>query len=214
MSHFAFFAGFVPDEQAPFEDEFTRLASSQSWVPGSQQYTRQRTIAMREEIKHHYFSQTPDPEQPDPRIQSRGHIAAVESVPKFRQPTTKEETLLRGYQALCYEVGLVQGLDSILECKRSLKATLVNIIDLIDARRNGKKIRVWDWQDFEAFKRYTLQDEKRICLDVAKAGDGILASLLQNFSKGRAASRRRGRRRPVINKPQRDRVASGRIDKV
>ena len=44
--HFATFTNFTPDGAAPFNDEFARLASSQEWVPGSQEYTRERTVAM------------------------------------------------------------------------------------------------------------------------------------------------------------------------
>lgn len=57
QSHFAKFEHFTPNDAASFDDEFARLASSQQWVPGSQEYTRQRTIAMREELQLHYFSQ-------------------------------------------------------------------------------------------------------------------------------------------------------------
>ncbi len=53
---------FTPNDAALFDNEFARLASSQQWVPGSQEYTRQRTIAMREELELHYFSQ---PQRPD-----------------------------------------------------------------------------------------------------------------------------------------------------
>ncbi|TWU70437.1 hypothetical protein ED733_000022, partial [Metarhizium rileyi] len=77
QSHFAKFEDFTPNADAPFEHEFTRLASSQDWIPGSQRFTRERTIAMREEIAVHYFpgSQTVD---------------------------LSEEEKLQGYRALCH----------------------------------------------------------------------------------------------------------------
>lgn len=40
QSHFATFANFTPNNNAGFDDEFSRLASSQHSVPGSQEYTR------------------------------------------------------------------------------------------------------------------------------------------------------------------------------
>ncbi|KAK3304972.1 uncharacterized protein B0T15DRAFT_381102, partial [Chaetomium strumarium] len=59
------------------------------------------------------------------------------------------------------------------------KNTPVNIVDLIDARRTGKRVEVWD--NFEEFRAYTLQDEKRIDLREAKKPPGYLASLLQHL---------------------------------
>ncbi|KAJ4307352.1 hypothetical protein N0V88_000736 [Collariella sp. IMI 366227] len=88
QSHFAKFEHFTPDDAASFDDEFDRLASSQQWVPGSQEYTRQRTIAMREELELHYFSQ---PQQLD-------NIDEEE--------LSEEERALQGYHALCREVGI------------------------------------------------------------------------------------------------------------
>ncbi len=57
QSHFAKFDHFTPNDAASFDDEFARLASSQRWIPGSQEYTRQRTITIKEELELHYFSQ-------------------------------------------------------------------------------------------------------------------------------------------------------------
>ena len=50
---------------------------------------------------------------------------------------SEEERALQGYQALCHEVGIDPS-DSVAECKKNLKNTLINIVDLIDARRTGK----------------------------------------------------------------------------
>ncbi|KAM0256792.1 hypothetical protein ACHAQJ_004744 [Trichoderma viride] len=161
QSHFDKFQNFTPNSSAPFDNEFSRLALSQNWVPGSQEYTKERTIAMREELKTLYFSQS----------QSQELDATQEEL--------SEEDILRGYQDLCREVDIPPS-DSTLECKRHLKKTLVNIVDLIDARRTGKAVKVW--LDFEQFREYTLADKKRrINLDEAKAGGGYLASLLQRL---------------------------------
>jgi hypothetical protein len=188
QSHFAKFEHFTPNDAASFDDEFARLASSQQWVPGSQEYTRQRTIAMREELQLHYFSQ---PQQLDDVDEE--------------EELSEEEIALQGYQSLCHEVGIDPS-DSVAECKRNLKNTLVNIVDLIDTRRTGKRVEVWD--SFEEFRAYTLQDEKRIDRKEAKKPPGYLASLLQRLSEPR--SRRKGRKR---NSPKRSRVVSGRITK-
>ncbi|RFU77726.1 hypothetical protein TARUN_4505 [Trichoderma arundinaceum] len=168
QSHFDKFTNFTPNHSAPFDDEFARLALSQNWVPGSQNYTKERTIAMREELKTHYFSQS--------------------QAPDGTQEEPTEEDVLRGYQDLCREVSIPPS-DSTAECKRQLKKTLVNIVDLIDARRTDKKVRVWD--DFEAFRKYTLKKEHRISVDEAKEDGGYLASLLQHL---RGSQRRRALR--------------------
>lgn len=184
QSHFAKFEHFTPNDAASFDDEFTRLASSQQWVSGSQEYTRQRTIAMREELELHYFSQP----------QRLGDIDEEES--------SAEEKTLQGYQALCREVGLDSS-DSAAQCKRDLNKTLVNIVDLIDARRTGKRVRVWD--SFEEFRAYTLLDKNRINLREAKRPPGYLASLLQRLSGPRSRKKRKG--------PKGGGVASSRITK-
>ena len=194
QSHFAKFENFTPDNDASFENEFGRLASSQNWVPGSQQFTRERTIAMRQELKLHYFSQS----QSQPHDGDGGE-ANVE--------LTEEALKLKGYQDLCREVGIPQN-DSVGRCKKDLKSTLVNIVDLIDARRTGKKVEVWD--DFEAFRDYTLQDEHRIDVAEAKKDGGYLKSLLQRLQlPGFPRRRGKGGRRGDAS----SRVASGRVRK-
>lgn len=179
QSHFDKFKKFIADGSAPFEHEFARLASSQEWLPGSQQYITQRTIAMREELTSQYFPPTP------------------------LITNNNKEQQLKGYQDLCREIGLPLG-DSIDECKKSLKSTLVNIVDLIDARRTHSTVTVW--QNFGAFRKYTLQDEHRIDKEEAKKGEGILASLLQDFRRVRRQKRGRGKSKPVVHNVIKGRV--------
>jgi len=182
QSHFTKFENFTPDNDAPFEDEFARLASSQDWVPGSQEYIRERTIAMREEIKFHYFDEPLD---------------------TIEEEISDEERKLRGFQSLCREVRISPG-DSIEQCQKDLKNTWVNIVDLIDTRRTKKRVKVWD--DFEAFRKYTLK--KPINLGQAKK-EGYLASLLQRVRSPRLRRRRANGGRRDLG----DGVVSGRIVK-
>lgn len=117
---------------------------------------------MREELKTHYFSsQTQNPN----------------STQEEEQELTEEE-ILQGYQDLCVEVGIPPCITAA-ECKDNLKKKLVNIVDLIDARRTGEKVKVWC--DFQAFRKYTLQKEHRISVDEAKKDGGYLSSLLQHL---------------------------------
>lgn len=201
QSHFAKFEDFTPDDAAPFDDEFSRLASSQQWVPGSQEYTRQRTIAMREELALHFFSQPP----PTTTTKLEDVDEENEDEDEDIKEISAEEFALQGYQALCREVGIDDPSDDVAECKRALKSTLVNIVDLIDTRRTRAKVEVWD--DFEKFRAYTLQDDKRIDLNEAKAPPGYLASLLQVLWG--PGERKRGKRR----KRKGGGVVSGRVAK-
>ncbi|SPO01699.1 uncharacterized protein DNG_04372 [Cephalotrichum gorgonifer] len=185
QSHFAKFDNFVPDDGASFDHEFARLASSQEWAPSSREYIQERTIAMREELKYHYFSQS----------QRLGTL----------NEELTEEQKLAGYQDLCREVG-IPAMDSVDQCKKQLKNTLVNIVDLIDARRTKKGVKVWD--NFEAFRTYTLRDGYRIDKEEAKKGEGFLASLLQHLRVPRGR-RRGGGKRSGFN----SRVFSGRVTK-
>ncbi|KAM3447979.1 hypothetical protein MY3296_008185 [Beauveria thailandica] len=173
QSHFTKFENFIPDDDAPFDDEFARLAASQEWIAGSQEYTKERTIAMRAELKSHYFSSSQKSEQ-------LPEDATADEMSK--------EAILEGYQALCGEVGLTR-YDTTEECQRELKKTLVNIVDLIDARRTRKEVKVW--QDFEAFRAYTLNG-MTIDVQEAKKEGGHLASLLQRL-RGRPGRRIRGK---------------------
>jgi hypothetical protein len=143
---------------------------------------------MREELELLYFS------QPQP-------LADVAEEPK----RLTEEQKLRGYQDLCEEVGIPPS-DSIDECKKHLRSTLVNIVDLIDARRTCAVVQVW--HDFDAFREYTLQDKHRINKEEAKRGEGFLASLLQDF-RPLGRRKRRGLKMNGVG----SRVLTGRVGK-
>jgi hypothetical protein len=93
------------------------------------------------------------------------------------QPLTPAE-LLAGYQALCREVNLPAG-DSISACRASLRSILVNIANLIDARRTGREVKLWT--DARASADYTCQPDKMIDKEEAKAYPGILANLLREL---------------------------------
>ncbi|KAL8366659.1 hypothetical protein RB595_010497 [Gaeumannomyces hyphopodioides] len=191
QSHFAKFEDFKPDDAAPFDEEFSRLASSQEWVPGSQEYTRQRTIAMREELQLHYFS------QPPPKLEA---VDEEDEGDEEAKPTGgAQDVALQGYQALCREVGLDEAAASgdVDGCRKALKGTLVNIVDLIDARRTGAKVEVWT--DFEKFRAYTLQDGKRIDPKEAKKPPGYLGSLLQRLRGPRLGKGRKRKGRGVVS---------------
>ncbi|KAK6088969.1 hypothetical protein SCUP234_00173 [Seiridium cupressi] len=151
MSHFAQFPGFEPDAKANFEDEFERLACSQDWVPGIQEYRRERTKAIGSELKYWYFSQQAECDTEDSSDDRSSGVDEDGEVKNDTEPSeddederenrrkklTREEIDLRGFHALCCEVG-IEPRETSLECERVFKSTLVNIVDLIDTRRTQK----------------------------------------------------------------------------
>ncbi|KAI0205229.1 hypothetical protein F4808DRAFT_410986 [Astrocystis sublimbata] len=54
QSYFSQVPNFKPNDDASFEDEFGRFASSQNIIPGSSTWRRQRTKAIYHEIIFHY----------------------------------------------------------------------------------------------------------------------------------------------------------------
>ncbi|KAI1655324.1 Caulimovirus viroplasmin-domain-containing protein [Daldinia decipiens] len=166
QSYFDQFPNFVPDNNASFDDEFGRLASSQGLASGSQEYRRQRTKAIRDELKFHYSSQPVDA------------AGELQTIPELGKKSLDESEKLDIYQNMCREIG-VNPRDTIGACRRELKGVLVNIVDYIDARRIGKKVKIWAWDDFRLFSAYSLRDDKRMDRREAKADGGFLSALLQ-----------------------------------
>lgn len=181
QSYFDQFPDFKPNATACFDDEFGRFASSQGIVSGSQEYRRERTKAIRDELKYHYSSQP-------------NHVAGTpQTIPELRKGDLTEEEKLDIYQNMCREIG-VEPQEGIPECRRELKKVLVNIVDYIDARRvPGQKVEIWDWDDFEEFSEYSLQGHKRIDIHIAKADGGFLSALLQKIT-GNGPSRKKRER--------------------
>ncbi|KAI8957612.1 Caulimovirus viroplasmin-domain-containing protein [Daldinia sp. FL1419] len=169
QSYFDQFPNFVPDNKASFEDEFNRFASSQGLASGSQEYRRQRTRAVRDELKFHYSSQPIDAARD------------LQTIPETAGRSLDEREKLDVYQNMCREIG-VDPRDTIPACRRELKGVLVNIIDYIDARRIGKEVKIWAWSDFDLFSTYSLRDDKRMDKEEAKADGGFLSALLQNIT--------------------------------
>ncbi|KAK6948853.1 hypothetical protein Daesc_008924 [Daldinia eschscholtzii] len=169
QSYFDQFPDFAPNNSASFDDEFSRFASSQGLQSGSQEYRRQRTKAIRDELKFHYSSQPVDLADIPPAI------------PELAEGSLEESEKLDIYQNMCREIG-VNPQDTIAACRRELKGVLVNIVDYIDARRVGKKVKIWAWSDFHSFSMYSLQDDKRMDIREAKADGGFLSALLQRIT--------------------------------
>lgn len=164
QSHFAQYPEFEPESNKPFDEEFKRLAQSQDWVPNSQQYHEERTLAIKQEIQNEYWEPVLKEEE----------LSQLTSEERRRR---EEDWKIRGYQALLNEVNK-EPRDSIEACVEILQSTLVNIVDLLDARRTGMKVEVFE--NFKDFRAYTIKPGKRIHLATAKK-DAFLSTLLQNL---------------------------------
>lgn len=170
-SFFARFPKFDYDPTAAITSEFKRLALESRW-----------SVCNKRDIKKYYkkrddclFSAFSD------CVGSAGN------------------TKLERFQVLCGELDLVPVPKTITGCKKvwgvdiyverntttgSVKTDLtsqvlrgvnINIIDLIDARRAGTKVKKWPSK--RALREYTVRTDKRFPLNVAKR-DGILSALL------------------------------------
>ncbi|KAI3342059.1 hypothetical protein F4824DRAFT_448024, partial [Ustulina deusta] len=183
QSYFSQVPNFRPDDNASFEEEFGRFASSQNITPGSSAWRQQRTKAIRHEVIFHYSQQVkPD----DDKVSDNDKVKKEDGAPARPSKKKRLQQKLQVYQNMCREVGL-EPLDTIDGCVANLKSKLVNIVDYIDAKRCSRAVVVWAPEKFEDFKRYTLADDKRIDQKEARRGDGFLAALLQNLRGSNAA---------------------------
>ncbi|KAI5928098.1 Caulimovirus viroplasmin-domain-containing protein [Camillea tinctor] len=197
QSYFSQFPGFVPNARARFDDEFSRLASSQGLVPGSRDFRRERTEALKSELVFHYSQQSPSPSPCPPSAPPfRVSIDEFCPPPSPPAPTLTPAQRLSTYQSMCAAIGLARGA-TIAACVRSLSGVLVNIVDFVDAKRTGTRVKVWDPSAYAAFSAYTLQPEHRFDKGAAKAHGGFLAKLLRRLDHrgARQWEERRGGKR-------------------
>ncbi|KAI1086058.1 hypothetical protein F5B19DRAFT_200458 [Rostrohypoxylon terebratum] len=171
-SFFTQFQDFTPNNSIPFDDEFNRCMSSQGIAPRTAEYRRQRTRAIRHEIKFHYSSQQPANDV------------------SLSQIDREQAQRLQVYQNMCRAVRLpVHSTENA--CVVALKEVLVNIVDYVDAIRMERPVEVWT--DFAAFRKYTLSDDKRFDSHEARADGGFLAVLLRRLRCPRDGRRKRKR---------------------
>ncbi|KAI1126125.1 hypothetical protein F5Y10DRAFT_218208 [Nemania abortiva] len=171
QSYFSQVPNFVPDDNADFDIEFGRFASSQNIPLGSKAWRQERTNAIRHEVIFHYSQAKPD-DKDGIKKEEEEHDSGLSAEEK------KRKFDLQVLQNMCREVKL-EPLDTIEGCRANIRGVLVNIVDYINAKRNGAPIKVWPPHQFEQFRCYSLRDDKRIDLEEAKSGDGFLVPLLQ-----------------------------------
>ncbi|KAI1192080.1 hypothetical protein F5B17DRAFT_437004 [Nemania serpens] len=208
QSYFSQVPNFRPNDDAGFEEEFGRFASSQNITPGSSVWRQQRTKAIRHEVIFHYSQQV---KSEDNEASDNDKVKKEDGAPARPSKKKRLQQKLQVYQNMCREVGL-EPLDTIDGCVVNLKSKLVNIVDYIDAKRHGSAVVVWEPEKFQDFKRYTLTADKRIDQKEARRGDGFLAALLQNL-RGSNAAKMYKRRRDIaaITRDQHKNRVSGDI---
>lgn len=82
---------------------------------------------------------------------------------------------LAGWQTLCADVYISPIPPSINQCKKALSKIAVNLVDLIDSRRTGKKVKLFPSKN--ALRNYSIKHDKIFPKRQAKA-DGFLCALL------------------------------------
>ncbi|KAI0913247.1 hypothetical protein F4823DRAFT_578658 [Ustulina deusta] len=194
QSYFSQLPNFEPDADADFDDEFGRFASSQNIAPGSKAWRQKRTDVIRHEMVFHYSqkvdSDDEDDIKDDIKEEDKDHLGLSGEEEERRRK-------LQILQNMCREAK-IEPLDTIDGCVANLKGELINIVDYVNARRNGMPIKVWPPDKFEEFREYTLSDKHRMDLETAMSGDGLLAALLQVLRSRNAAGVYQHRRHRAV----------------
>ncbi|CAJ2512157.1 Uu.00g051720.m01.CDS01 [Anthostomella pinea] len=89
--------------------------------------------------------------------------------------------MLPGYKRLCNFIG-IEPRTTIDRCRRDLRGTLVNIVDLLDAAGVGGKVRVWRKSEWLSFVAHTHTPGFMFQLQVASESE-ILSCFLQDLDK-------------------------------
>ncbi|KAI7779953.1 hypothetical protein LA080_000166 [Diaporthe eres] len=181
--HFSQFTsqGFEPDDTASFGEEWVRLSQSQGWTPGTKQYSEQRASALRNELRTHYFA-SPCDALPIIKRRENDQGAILRYIYESQIQQHERAVELHGFQSMCRAVGRSPG-TTVEECQRILRRTLVNIVDMIDARRTGSEGLVPTRMTFEAFEIYTMDPagaDKTIPEEVAEE-DPLLRCFQHNL---------------------------------
>ncbi|KAK8024141.1 hypothetical protein PG993_012207 [Apiospora rasikravindrae] len=185
-NHFAMVPDFRPDSSAPFDDEFERFASSQGIVPGSQEYRKQRTKAIKREFDVLYLSQPIKEEDEEKDEDEDNKDDNRDDMDIKDESLTRDELILRAFHNLCRHVNVEPG-PTARDCELAFKRVgPINIVNFLDAERTGKPVQIWPWSQFKKFKKYTLGDRKK-CIHLGHAKDHpLLRALLQDLSSKNA----------------------------
>ncbi|KAF3396045.1 hypothetical protein F1880_006643 [Penicillium rolfsii] len=85
-------------------------------------------------------------------------------------------TKLENWQALCVELGIRHSIESISKCRKVLSNIHVNLVDLVNSRRTGQKVK--HFPNVATLRNYT-RDTNKIFPKSAAKEDGFLKALLR-----------------------------------
>ncbi|GAB7347992.1 hypothetical protein MBLNU459_g5490t1 [Dothideomycetes sp. NU459] len=154
MPFFDEFMHFTRDPTAPILDEFYRLAAQQGW--GKKTKKKMRQVCLAEEMTDTFAGL------------DIGGVAVYTG-----SANTAGSDKLHHWQALCAELCMTHIPGSITQCKKALQNTHVNIVDLMDARRTGQRVKVFG--SYAALRNYTFATGRIVSKKVAKGkGFGVL----------------------------------------
>ncbi|KAJ5184207.1 hypothetical protein N7492_001823 [Penicillium capsulatum] len=150
QSYFARFPAFQIAATTPAIAEFNRLANQMNWREGSKRYKRERSKFFESEFGIQFGT---------------------------------DASNLANWQALCLELEIKSPIQSISQCRKlnifkALAKVHVNLVDIVDSRRTGKKVKFF--ASPKALRKYTIETEKIFPKSAAKK-DGFLKSLLRGI---------------------------------
>ncbi|KAF2866282.1 hypothetical protein BDV95DRAFT_584450 [Massariosphaeria phaeospora] len=89
---------------------------------------------------------------------------------------------LQGWQELCEEVGIKPVPSSITQCRKALSRTHINLVNLMDHRRNAN-IKLIKFHSFKQFRSYTMDKfPERIFPKEEAKREGFIKDLLRTLT--------------------------------
>ncbi|KAK7686026.1 hypothetical protein QCA50_010837 [Cerrena zonata] len=145
---FARFQSFDYRDDTPVIAEYRRLSRHEGWKRGSEE-----SKEMYEEFR----------------------FALIE---EFNNIYGMDEDDIESWQYLCTMLDVDPVPDDLEDCREIVLSTHVNLVDLLDAHRTGRAVRIFETE--EELSRYTIATRKFFPLDEAKEG-GVLRYLLRHI---------------------------------
>ncbi|KAI1804819.1 hypothetical protein F4811DRAFT_518545 [Daldinia bambusicola] len=145
---FAQHSDFRHDETAPVWDEFGRLCEHYGWKD----------------------------EDFEKRVAKRQFKDAL--IAEFERIYGSDSTSLSSWQKLCRILEIHPIPDKVKNCRKKVLAVHVNLVDLVDCQRAGKRVRIF--ANLEELQGYTRETEKYFPKNEAKSR-GPLRHLLRNI---------------------------------
>ncbi|OSS55116.1 hypothetical protein B5807_00384 [Epicoccum nigrum] len=87
---------------------------------------------------------------------------------------------LKMWRRLCSDVNVDPVPQSIPDCKKALKRKFVNLVNLIDHRRN-RNVQLIVFPDYHSFRKWTLKKSSRIFPKKAAKAGGFIKALLRDL---------------------------------